>query len=244
MKVIFTLLAGLLLLASCTAGDHSDRFTEVEDVIEAATAVEENDSSAEVKEEVVEFIEFDVDGNDVVLDVHKIPILYEFLNGQKDQQLDVSDMELERIPLEHENIYTLSFSCVNERCSHLLLHQDQNKQTFLVADMAQYVNSHISPDETKIALHFNRSLGADTVTLSNLIIMDVKNWEVQPITNEETEISLLNYRWPFVAIEWLDNESIAISIPDLIEPNKDSFEEWSSSETNSVSTIIYYTKEE
>lgn len=237
MRRNLTLLITLILLTSCSTNENEGSIVKATDTIEEVLANPEAELT-EIEEEFEKYIEFEVDEEQVLVDISKVPILYDFLRLQRNPARAIQKMNVEKLEIEQQNIYTLRFSCMKERCSYLLFHQDQNKSAFLVADMARLINVFISPNQSKIALQFNRA-SEETMPLSNLIVFDIYNWEPLSLNSDENTTNILNYSWPFVAVEWIDDEQIAISIPELIEPYKESYEEWTSTEGNSVDIVTF-----
>lgn len=224
----------LFFIITACSDDNEEAITKADYISEDPVNAAENEKDMDA----LEYIEFQHNEEQIIVDISKIPILHEFLRMHQHPQQAIRKMKLEKLELSLQDIYTLSFSCRNESCSYILLHQNQNKQATLVADMARFVSSYSSPDESKVALHFIRH-GAETIPLSSLVVFDIVEWKPLSITKGETAPNILNYSWPFLSVEWLDEKNIAIAIPDLIEPNKESYDEWTMTEGNSVNTIVF-----
>lgn len=237
MRRILTLLIILILFTSCSTDENEGAIIKATDAIEEVLR-NPDANSTEIEDEFEKYIEFEVDEEQVLVDISKIPILYDFLRIQQNPSRAIQKMNVEKLDIEQQNIYILQFSCMKERCSYLLFHQDQSKSAFLVADMAKFINVFTSPSQSKIALQFNRA-GEDTMPLSNLVVFDIYNWQSLSLKSDKTTTIFLNYTWPFVAVEWIDDEQIAISIPEFIEPYKQSDEEWTSTEGNSVDIVTF-----
>lgn len=237
MRRNLTLLIILILFTSCSTDDNEGSIVKATDTIEEVLSNPDAELT-ETEEEFEKYIEFDVDEEQVLVDISKVPILYDFLRIQQNPSRAIQKMNVEKLEIEQQNIYILSFSCMKERCSYLLFHQDQSKSAFLVADMAKFINVFISPNQSKIALQFNRA-GDEAIPLSDLIVFDIYNWQPLSLKSDETTTNILNYTWPFVAVEWVDDEQIAISIPELIEPYKEPYEEFTSTEGNSVDIVTF-----
>ncbi|MHA6252030.1 hypothetical protein [Oceanobacillus sp. CAU 1775] len=234
-----TLLLMATILTACTT-ENKDAISKVEEVFENAPADLEvaDEEMEEAREGKVQFIEFNLEEENILIDINKVPILAEYLNPLENPQNAIENMSIERLDITNEPIYLLSFSCSNDRCSYLIFHENQEKQPFLLADLAEFSHIILSPDETKVAIQFSRSI-EDKVPLNNIVIFDILNWQSLPLYNEELTSNILNFNWPFVSVEWIDEDHLSVSIPEIVELNKESYNEWSSSTTNSVQTVIY-----
>lgn len=232
----------LPLLAACTA-DSEDALSKVEEVLENAPAKLEVEATEEVERERIPFIEFELEEENIVIDVRKVSILKELLNAQNNPDDAILDMNLEKFEINNETIFLLSFSCMNDRCSYLLFNEGQDKRTYLIADMAQFSHIIPSPDESRIAILFNRAID-DKLPVNNVVMFDILKWETLPLYNYELTDNILNYTWPIVSVEWVDDEHVSISVPEIVDLNKDTYDEWSTSETNSVQSFIYQLYEE
>lgn len=238
MRIIIALVFLIFLITACSSNNGNEAIMKADYINEDAVATAKSDDIEMEEASALEYIEFTLDEEQILIDIGKIPILHEFLRIHQQPQKATQEMNIEKIELALQNIYTLSFSCNNERCSYILLHEDQKKRAALVADMAQLVGSYVSPDQSKVALQFNRH-GEETIPLSDLVIFDINEWQSLSISREEMMPNIMNYKWPFLSVEWVNDESIAISIPDLIEPNKDSYDEWTITEGNNINTVIF-----
>lgn len=237
MRKILALLVLFTLLSAC-AGNESfhpiQKAVQENDEISAEENPEWMDADIEhPAEEVV----FQIGEENISLALMDIPIIHAYLQGQKNPNQAISNMELEKLETGQQPLFILHFSCYAGHCSHLLIDKNQLESAFLVADLARYETSSLSPDKTKVALQFTR-LG-ETVPLSNIVVFDVNRWMPLSLMNEEKE-NKLGFKWPIITMEWQDDESLAISYPDLIEPSKESWEAWSATEENSKITAIHY----
>lgn len=238
MRRIMALVFLTFFITACSSNNGDEAIMKADYMDEDMVASAKSDEIKSEEATALEYIEFNLDEEQILIDIGKIPILHEFLRIHQQPQKATQEMNLEKIELALQNIYILSFSCNNERCSYILLHEDQKKRAALVADMAQLVGSYVSPDQSKIALQFNRQ-SEETIPLSNLVIFDINEWQSLSISKEEMLPNILNYNWPFLSVEWVNGESIAISIPDLIEPNKEYYDEWTITEGNNINTVIF-----
>ncbi|HLS61025.1 MAG TPA: hypothetical protein VK044_07845 [Virgibacillus sp.] len=167
----------------------------------------------EKEDEVDALIEFTFPEEQVIINLKNIPILNEYLQATNDKEKAIRNMDLIPIETEENDIFLLEFSCENEHCSYLLLHQDTKNQAYLVADLARYSQVLFSPDHNKALLKFDRN--ADSAeSLTDLIVIDIQNWQqIQLLTPEEINTQILNFQWPITANHWIDNQSISVSVP-------------------------------
>src|SRR5690625_6687489 len=131
-------------------------------------------------------IEFTFPEEQIMINLKNIPILNEYLQATNDKEKAIRNMDLIPIETEENDIFLLEFSCENEHCSYLLLHQDTKNKAYLVADLARYSQVLFSPDHNKALLKFDRN--ADSAEpLTDLIVIDIQNWQqVQLLTPERS----------------------------------------------------------
>ncbi|ASN05937.1 hypothetical protein [Virgibacillus necropolis] len=222
MKKCILLFGLLLLLIACQ--NEEQVIVKKKNV---APTTKENPELVEQssKDEVDEMVEFILPEEKVMINLEMVPILNAYLSAAKDRAKAVESMHLRPVPYDNGHLYLLKFSCVNESCSYLLLNKNEGNQAYLVADLAQSSKITLSPDSTKILLQFNR---VDS-TLSNLVVINILEWELLPLRNATNEMELLDYRWPILTSEWIDNQTVSISIPALDEPSSNLLAEWNES---------------
>ncbi|MFC4024274.1 hypothetical protein ACFOUV_10765 [Oceanobacillus longus] len=177
------------------------------------------------EEKVEQFIEFPLEDEQVLINLEMVPILREYLNGVKSRTDSISEMKLEKLPLDNHQIYLLEFSCFHDACSYLIFNQTGENPAYLVADLAKSTNLLISPDQSKVALQFSR-LNGQNMQLNNLVVIDLTNWQVLSLENETSDANILNYTWPYVTVEWIDEQKLTISTPDVLEPTYQHLSEW------------------
>lgn len=200
---------------------------------------EQNDDD----DEVDQFIEFTLPSEEVMINLEMVPILNTYLQATKNHRQAIEEMNMLRINVTDKSLYLLEFSCHDDLCSYLLLDQTKDNQAYLVADMAKSIQTKISPDNTKILMHFNRELKSP-VPFSNIIVIDLEEWVLVPLEkkmNDEEEI--LNYKWPIITAEWADNNTISVKQPDITEPTPKSIEEWQESEKAMMNTELILNKD-
>lgn len=202
-------------------------------------AIVKRDHSPEVETNTPELIEqrkedrkeqqiiFSLPYEQITIDLAKIPILKEYLQWVNRPEEAVKKMNLIPIKSDEQTIYVLEFSCKNNYCSYLLLKEKDDLESHLVADMAQFKQSFLSPDREKILLQFQR-IENFTLPLSNLIAVDLKEWNFLPLKPDENSLqqTILPYKWPIIDVIWNDNETLSVYIPDLLELTDANIEQW------------------
>lgn len=193
----------------------------------------------EKEEEIDALIEFTFPEEQVIINLKNIPILNEYLHTTDDKELAIQNMELIPIGLDEGDLFLLEFSCKNEHCSYLVLHQDTNKQALLVADLAQHSQVLFSPDDDKVLLQFDRR-SESAALQTNFVVIDLANWQqIQLHTQEETRTQILNFQWPITADHWIDNQSISASVSISSELNDELLGQEKTTE-NQTTEIIFY----
>lgn len=193
------------------------------------------------EEEIKETIEFPLEDEQIIISLGMVPILNEYLKGSNNREEAIQEMSLERIDIDSLSIYLMEFSCHNDKCSYLLFHQDSDREAILIADMAAVVDHALSPDETKLLFQFNRS--KESISYSQIVVIDMSSWEMLPLYNEDSDAKILNYTWPFVSADWNEDGTIAVQTPDIVDPTVQSIEEWEENGGSSTMTTILKTEE-
>lgn len=241
MRIILPFVFIVVLLSACTENEMLSPIHKADLDLEPieTSAAAEADSLDEESREIKEYAEFTIGEEIVSLSIRDIPILYQFLQVQKNPQQAITKMELKKYILGLEEFFILRFSCYNEQCSYLLLHSDQNKPAFLVADMAIYENHLFSPDATKVAFHFSRP-GETQLIPSHIVVFDLYNWTAVTMREEAQEKGNLGFTWPILSFEWADDSSLTINFPDLTEPSEEAWDAWSALEEQTHITTTYH----
>lgn len=237
-KILLAITIILMLLSACANNEPA--------IVKEET-VPEPDSEPELVEEehgddeqVDEFIEFPLDDEQIIVNLEMVPILSEYLSAVTDRKKEIEKMTIDRVHSKDESIYLLEFSCQNESCSYLLFSQEEEKQAYLLADLAKSTNITVSPDNTKLLFQFNRE-GSLPLPLSNIVVIDITNWETVSLSNNTNDANILNYSWPLLNADWVDNEIIAVEKPSVIEPTNELIDEWQKTEKPSTTNIIMRT---
>lgn len=187
---------------------------------------QENDD----EEEVEEFIEFVLPGEEVMINLKLVPILDSYLQNAQNREEAIKQMTLFPINEADNNIYLLEFSCQEALCSYLLLDQTEENRATLIADLAKLAERTMSPDNTKKLFHFNRGQSSQP-PLSDIVVIDLEEWEAITLYNQtEDEEDMLDYTWPLLTAEWNQDNSISAIVPDVAEPTSEHLEQWENSE--------------
>ncbi|WP_174613079.1 hypothetical protein [Virgibacillus ihumii] len=219
-------IAILLLLTACS--EESVIVKKESTSEDAATDPEIVEQQNSNKKETDKFIEFALPDEQVMINLEMVPILNVFLQTAANKDKAIAKMDLTRINVDSKSVYLLEFSCHNKLCSYLLLDQSQKNQAFLVADMAQSEQVQLSPDNSKIMLHFNRKLSFP-VPLSDIVVIDLDNWKPLKLKNVAAEEKLLDFRWPLISSFWVDNNTIEVFKPDLPKVTTSNIANWQKS---------------
>ncbi|WP_010649625.1 hypothetical protein [Oceanobacillus massiliensis] len=219
------LLLILLLFIAAGCSDSTQPIIEKVDTVPYDSNREPALIEQQEEEEIEQYIEFSLFDEQVLINLEMVPILNEYLKGVQDEEAAINEMKLEKLPLSEHQIYLMEFSCINDLCSYLLFNQNGENPAYLVADLAKTANTLISPDQTKIALHFSR-INGKSEHLDNLVVVDLQEWKLSAWNNEPDGANILNYTWPFVAVEWLDDTTLTVRRPDILEPTSASISEW------------------
>lgn len=237
MKHILMLI--ILLLASACQEEpvivKQDISSEDEPIKEPELLEKENN-----KDEVVEeFIEFSIPNEKIVVNLTRVPILKEYIRTMDNKEEVISKMNLIPINTDVGTVYLLEFSCDNELCSYLLFNQNEENQAFLIADLAKHNYTSFSPDNKKVLFKFNRNTSFP-IGLSNLLVVDLENWSIQSLyNNEDKGLDVLHYKYPIITAEWVDEQTIVITIPDVTDHTNDSLLDWSKNGSPTIEYTLY-----
>lgn len=230
----------VILLSACIENDTISPIHKADLDLEPLTtsAATESEPLDQEPEDIEDYAEFTINEEIVSLSIRDIPILHQFLETQKKPQQALKEMELEKYILGLEEFFILRFSCHHDQCSYLLLHPDQHKPAFLVADMATYESHTFSPDATKVAFHFTRP-GNGHLTPGHIVIFDLQDWTTVSMVRDNEKTGSLGFSWPILSFEWIDNSSLAIDFPVLTEPSEEAWDAWNALEEQPAITTTY-----
>jgi hypothetical protein len=192
-------------------------------------------------DEVEEYIEFYLNDEQVTINLKGLPILNNYLHGSANRKQSIEEMELTRVYSDEENIYLLEFSCNDTLCSYLILNQNRDNPSFLIADLARSLETKLSPDESKLLFLFERDAGPSE-GMKDIVVIDIMDWSRLQLINETTGETILGYKWPLNEVEWVDDETISVIKPDSIEPEDPS--DIQSAEKTPVTNVILRILEE
>lgn len=234
MKTIL-IVASLILITACSHQPVIEKVDSKQNHPNSEPALVEQVN----KEEVDEFIEFWLDEEKIMINLKMVPILDEYLSAINDRQKVIEEMNIERIPVADNNIYLLEFSCENDRCSYIAFNQSQDKQAYLVADLAKSVGTFISPDQTKILFQFNR-IKSPAISFDHLVVIDAETWEPITLDSDTNDVSILNYSWPFITIDWTDNETVTVTKPAIAQPTIKFIKDWKETTNRPTTEVILH----
>ncbi|QKY68882.1 hypothetical protein [Lentibacillus sp. CBA3610] len=226
MGKIFALIL-LFLLTACTEEPvitKSDSPPEDPDR-EPEIIEEENDDN----EEVEEFIEFALPEEEIMINLKLVPILDSYLQAAQNKQQAIEQMTLIPIHAADKTLYLLEFSCQEALCSYLLLDQTEENRAYLMADLAKLTQKTMAPDNTKMLFHFDRKHSSQP-PLSDIVVMDLEQWEHVTLHNQTENEVMLDYTWPILTVEWNEDISLTATVPDIIEPSPDYLNQWENTE--------------
>ncbi|WP_077325851.1 hypothetical protein [Virgibacillus siamensis] len=223
LKKVMCFMLLLLLLAACSE----------EPVIVKKDSPPENPDSnpaivkkqTNVQDEAEKFVEFALPDEQIMINLEMVPILNVYLRTSKNREKAIREMNLSRIEADSKELYLLEFSCHKKLCSYLLLDKSKKNQAYLVADMAKSMQIQLSPDNDKIMLHFNRKQ-TTPVPLSDIVVIDLKNWVPLTLENKSTDEQLLGFKWPLISSYWFDNNTIEVVKPAVPKPTKSNMDKW------------------
>lgn len=239
-KYLFSLfLLMLILLSSCSKQQPIIIQEEVESDNDELSIdlVEEGHDNEE--EEPLQFLELTINDQLITLSIDQIPILSNYLAQHANRNQAIQDMKLIKIlPDDYDSLFLLSFACEDQSCSYLFLNTEL-LQSQLLADQANLVKVEPSPDLSKVLFIFERNLADKPWNLSKLIVYDIENWDEVTLTEDQTEkISLHAFRWPIFNAEWVNDDEIKLSLPDIDKPSPQALKEWSETEDQPEKEMI------
>lgn len=226
----------LLLLAACSK-EPSIIIQEITDSAGETSIdiVEEGFSD----EEQFQFLEFTLSDQQIRLNIDKIPILDNYLENHIDKNQAIQEMQLIQILKDKfDSIFLLSFACQDSACSYVLINTE-TEYSQLLADQAQIIKINPSPDESYLLIQFERQLLNKNWLTNKLVIFELEKWEEVILTEDDNNMtSLHSFRWPILNIEWISDNELEITLPDIDFPSTTTLEAWCESEDKPEKTII------
>lgn len=228
-----------IILIACKANDASvivKKEATTDPVISEPELIEE-----ETKADDDPLIEFSLPYEQVVINLKMVPILDDYLRLIDNKINAIEQMNLIPIHSGSNTIYLLEFSCQNDLCSYLVIDQSKDNQTYLVADLAKYVSTSIAPDQTKMIITFDRHTSLSTPR-TNLVAIDLENWEILSLKAQSDDHDFLNYHWPITSVTWINEQTISAHIPVIDEPSEANILEWENSGSQTTDIIFQIEK--
>ncbi len=238
MNKIFVSLLLFIFLTGCSS--------EPPIIIQEATdTISENSIDIEKEytdEEQIQFLEFTLSDQIISLNINKIPILYNFLENHNDKDQAIQEMQLIQILKDKfDSIFLLNFACQESACSYVLINT-KTESSQLLADQAQIVKIKPSHEESYLLIQFERQLLNKNWLTSKLVIFDLEKWEEVILTEDDNNMtSLHSFRWPILNVEWLSDDELEITLPDIDFPTTTTLADWYESEDKLEKTVITQT---
>lgn len=193
-------------------------------------------------EEQFQFLEFTLSDQLISLNINKIPILNNFLQNHSDKGQAIQEMQLIQILKDKfDSIFLLSFACQERACSYVLINTE-TEYSQLLADQARIVKIKPSPEESYLLIQFERQLLNKDWPTNKLVVFDLENWEKVFLSKDDNNMtSLHSFRWPILNAEWLSDDELEITLPDIDFPSTTTLVDWCESEEKLEKTIITQT---
>ncbi|WP_138415148.1 hypothetical protein [Aquibacillus sediminis] len=246
MRWIIFLILPLTLIAC--SNDEQAPTIEKDDVqteeSDPKPSIVEKPKQNETDKPVKTVLEFKLPNEVVSIHLDGVPILQQYLSSVENRQQAADKMTLTPLNVpEKDDLYLLEFSCIENKCSYLLLDREQDGRSFLIADLAKFANMHVSPNQEKLLFIFNRNpfqKDNNDIVTSKIAVMDLKKWESTPVATTN-HLVIRDYMWPIQNSKWLDNQTISIDIPALEGPTNETLEQWfkSNKETKTIKLNIH-----
>lgn len=236
MKKIMISIICLLFTVAC---QHDEPVIIKKDEQMDAYEEEMNEDNSEESNE--QFFEISLPGENVQLNVEMIPILEEYLNLVNDKAKAIQQMNLIPLHATERTIYLLEFACQNNLCSYLIIDEDETHSSLLIADLAKYDYGLFSPDESLLAIKFDRD-DSFSLPLGHLVVMDLEQWNTIPLTNGSDETNSLHFQTPILSVTWIDDTTISMQIPTIAELTEENISTWESSEGLTTDIIFQIEK--
>ncbi|MDL4842174.1 hypothetical protein [Aquibacillus rhizosphaerae] len=239
MKWIGSFVLIIFFLVACS--EESPTITKIdssENNINQKPALIENELEENNDEEKELLLEFKLPNEIVTINLERVGILKNYLDGVENSQIEINNMNLLPLEIPNETLYLLEFSCQNNTCSYLLLDQgNDDGRSLLIADLAKYQQLIPSPDNDKLLFVFSRNSDLADYEKNRTIIIDMNEFISIHITNPNDK-RFFEYQWPFEHITWKDNTTVTITIPEVLEPDSSLLNAWLQSERETKTHTI------
>ncbi|MFB1051593.1 hypothetical protein [Paraliobacillus sp. JSM ZJ581] len=229
----FIFISLILLITGCSSEDKPIIVKEemTTPAQESATLVEETDEKD--PEESQMMIEFMLEEEQLTINLNKVPILKNYLSQIDNRKQAINEMEINKLDIQSpESIYLLGFAKSNQLYSYLLLDPTGEGHSFLLTDRANFIQVAQSLDNDKLVFNFERSVKDKPWKKNKLMILDLKNWGNKNLTNKEENINITldQFDWPVLAVDWVDDTTILATIPSIEQPSEEELLHWTNSE--------------
>ncbi|WP_157967298.1 MULTISPECIES: hypothetical protein [Paraliobacillus] len=203
---------------------------------ESPTLVEQDEDENETEEHTM--IEFNIENEQIMIELSQVPILDNYLAQIQDRQQALENMKLKKIDIStKDSLYLLSFSLHDNIGSYLLLDKSGQGSSLLLADLATVSDIIPSPDASKLLFVFDRQNAENDWQTSKLIIIDVETFTPLGMTNDR-DLLFSSFKWPLENITWQDNETIVADIPAVEEPTIEELNAWIESDKTTDQIIL------
>ncbi|WP_186577643.1 hypothetical protein [Aquibacillus kalidii] len=205
---------------------------------EEKTVLIESDGDEEKKdkEQAEMLLEFNLQNEQVILNLNHISILKSYLESSQNKSAEIAKMKLDKIDVSYNNtMYLLQFSCVNNECSYILLDQTEDGRSKLIADLSHLEQVISSPDGNKLLFLFSREDQTINAKVNRITVIDLKDWDTLSLVED---VPITNYEWPIQSVEWLNNNDISVSIPDLNV--NDNLKEWVTTDKQTKEKVVHF----
>ncbi|MGN8645185.1 hypothetical protein ACTNEO_03705 [Gracilibacillus sp. HCP3S3_G5_1] len=195
------MIASLLFLLACSNQNTEPMITkeDPEQSIDELLDQKEVQETPQEKENLE--VEFLLEDEIITLNTKNITILGAYLNTVKNRDEAISNMELEKLDLD--NLYLLSFNCVQTNCSYLLLDRKEPNRSFLIDDLIHIKEVIPSHDQSKL-FFILEEFKADSWKVFDLNEWTTMKFEPPPPNNIRIQ-----------SADWFDEESITINYQQL-----------------------------
>lgn len=121
------------------------------------------------------------------------------------------------------------------------MNQDQGDQSLLIADIAKHKFTSFSPTEQKVLFKFNRNITLP-IGLSHIVVVNLEDWQLQFFTPQHLDSSdILNYKYPIITTEWIDEHTILMTTPDVLNVSYETLYEWQKDGSLTIEHIFILT---
>lgn len=185
--------------------------------------------------EAKEVVTIPFDTKQVTIPVDRIPALREYLDQYNPQERkeEINRIVIQDFPSKTAGSFAdIGYSCGTKLCSHVLVHVNDNNEikTLPLREGSIFQKASFSPDESKLAILLGRNEGTEFVR--NLVVfVDAAKLEeikiIDPSDPIRQLVSVDSFIWPIRDLKWLDNKTVALTVPDLTDSSYESLALWS-----------------